>query len=201
MRSLTLVAVIAVPVFAQTVYTWEDEDGLHYTDDLSQVPKQQKKVEGVVIDARPASSGLVAPKPASTVAVAVAPAAADPRLTEYEWRDRFIGAHRRVATLKQSIAALEASLPPRTECIPQQPVTVVSGAGVAVVPAPPGTVAIGAPGGRRRLARCQVNPLHDQLRVQIAQQGVELSAAEAELEQLDRRASMEAVPREWRRGW
>lgn len=196
MRSLTLVAVIAVPVFAQTVYTWEDEDGLHYTDDLSQVPKQQKKVEGVVIDARPASSGLVAPRPTPTTV-----AVADPKLTEYEWRDRFIGAHRRVATLKQSIAALEASLPPRTECIQQQPVTMVTGGGAPVVPAPAGTIAVGTPGGRQRLARCQVNPLHDQLRVQIAQQRVELGAAEAELEQLDRRASMEAVPREWRRGW
>lgn len=199
MRSLTLLAVIAVPVFAQTVYTWEDEDGLHYTDDLSQVPKQQKKVEGVVIDARPASSGLVAPKPTT---VALAPAAADPKASEYEWRDRFIGAHRRIATLKQSIGALEASVPPRTECIPQQPATVVTGGAVTVVPATPAT-GLGplGTGTNRLLARCQVNPLHDQLRVQIAQQRVELSAAEAELEQLDRRASMEAVPREWRRGW
>ncbi|MDP1827535.1 MAG: DUF4124 domain-containing protein [Archangium sp.] len=198
MRSLTLLAVIAVPAFAQTVYTWEDDEGIHYTDDASQVPKQQKKVEGRVIDARPASSGLVAPKPA-TVAVAAAPAAANPRLTEYEWRDRFINAHRRIDTLKQGIAALQASVPPRTECIQQQPVTVVTGTGVTVVPAP----GVGTPGTgtNRRQARCQVNPLHDQLRVQIAQQQVELSAAEVDLEQLDRRASMEAVPREWRRGW
>lgn len=195
-RSLTLIALIAVPAFAQTVYTWEDEEGLHYTDDLSQVPKQQKKVEGRVIDARPASSGLAAPKPATT-AVAVAPAAANSRLTEYEWRDRFIGARRRIETLKQSIAALEATVPPRTECIQQQPVTVAPGTGVTAAPV---TGATGM-GANRRLARCQVNPLHDQLRVQIAQQQVELSAAEGDLEQLDRRASMEAVPREWRRGW
>ena len=71
MRSLTLVALIAVPAFAQTVYEWEDAAGVHYTDDVSQVPKEQKKVEKRVIDARPASTGLVA-KPAP-VLVAAAP--------------------------------------------------------------------------------------------------------------------------------
>lgn len=198
MRSLTLVAVIAVPVFAQTVYTWEDEEGLHYTDDLSQVPKK-KKVEGVALDARP-SSGLAAPKPANN-AVALAPATGNPRATEYEWRDRFISARRRIDTLKQSIAALEASVPPRTECIQQQQQVVVTGGGLTLVPAPPSVPAPVGTDANRRLTRCQVNPLHDQLKVQIAQQGVELSAAEADLEQLDRRASMEAIPREWRRGW
>ena len=59
------------------------------------------------------------------------------------------------------------------------------------------------PDSRNRGQRtyCQVNPLHDQLRVQLAQEAVELKNAELDLEQLDRRASMVAVPREWRRGW
>jgi hypothetical protein len=107
-------------------------------------------------------------------------------LAEYQWRDRFINAHARLATLRQSQAALQASLPPRIECVPQP------------VP-PPGTPAV--PGLTRPPARCQVNALYDQLMVQIAQQGVELKSAEADLEQLERRASMESIPREWRRGW
>lgn len=177
MRSLIVVAaVIAVPAFSQTVYTWEDEDGVHYTDDPSQVPKQQKKVEGVVFEPR------AAPKPVSST-VALAPAPSQPS-TEYQWRDAFIAAHRRITTLKESLTALQASLPARTECVPQPQPTVAPTTGVL----PP-------------VARCQVNKLHDQLQVQIGQKRVELASAEADLEQLDRRASMQSVPREWRRGW
>lgn len=178
MRSLTLVALIAVPAFAQTVYEWEDAEGVHYTDDLSQVPKGQKKVEGRVIDARPASTGLVS-KPAP-VLVAAAPEA---KSNEYAWRDRFISARVRIDTIRQNQAALLASAPPRVECVPQPY-------------APSGTPAVTRP-----VERCQLNYLHDQIMVQVAQLGVELKTAEFDLEQLERRASMESIPREWRRGW
>lgn len=186
MRSLTLVALIAVPAFAQTVYSWEDGEGVHYTDDLAQVPKeQQQKVEGRVLDARPASSGL-APTPVPAPVVVAVATGPGPSSNEAEWRERFISARRRIDSVRQGIAALEASLPPRTECVPQ-PMGMVGGGSVV-------------PTGRF-IARCQVNPLHDQLRVQIGQQGVELRNAELDLEQLERWASMYAVPREWRRGW
>lgn len=174
-RLLTFAAVIAVPAFAQTVYTWEDSEGLHYTDDASKVPRKAK-VKGMVSEPLPASAGLKA-EPA-TVAIAPAPTAAT---TEYEWRDRFIAAHRRIDTVRKSIAALEATLPPRTECVPQP--------------------LVADPSNRGQLPYCQVNPLHDRMRVQLAQEAVELKNAELDLEQLDRRASMVAVPREWRRGW
>lgn len=181
MRSLLLVAVIAVPAFSQTVYTWEDKDGVHYTDDPSQVPKKQKKVEGVVFEPR-------APAKASptTVALATPQPGSSPKeaSTEFEWRDAFIAAHRRIETIRQSITALQASLPARTECVPQPAVVSATGT-VAAQP----------------VARCQVNKLYDQLQVQIGQRRVELTSAEADLEQLDRRASMQSVPREWRRGW
>ena len=178
MRSLlVLAAVIAVPVSAQTVYTWEDADGVHYTDDASQVPKA-KKVEGVVFEPRQASKSTVAVAPVPTAAAA--PAATN----EYQWRDAFIAANRRITTLRESITALQTSLPPRTECVPQ-PVAVTTGTAPVVQP----------------VARCQVNRLYDQLQVEIGQKKVELAAAEADLEQLDRRASMVSVPREWRRGW
>lgn len=177
MRSLlVLAAVIAVPVSAQTVYTWEDADGIHYTDDASQVPKA-KKVEGVVFEPRPATR-------ATTVAVAPVPSAAPSATNEYQWRDAFIAANRRITNLRESITALQASLPPRTECVPQ-PVAVTTGTTPVVQP----------------VARCQVNRLYDQMQVEIGQKKVELASAEADLEQLDRRASMVSVPREWRRGW
>lgn len=174
MRSLiVLVAVIAVPAFAQTVYSWEDADGLHYTDDAAQVPKE-KKATGTVFEPR------AVPK-ATPVAVAPFPAAAPETATiEYQWRDAFIAANRRIDVLRDKIAALQASLPPRTECVPQ----------VGVL----GAVA-------QPVARCQVNKLYDQLQVEIGQNKVELSVAQSDLEQLDRRASMVGVPREWRRGW
>ena len=174
-RLITFAAVLAVPAFAQTIYTWEDSEGLHYTDDASTIPKKAK-VEGRVSDPSPASSGLKA----EGAPLAVAPVPTAPS-SEYEWRDRFIAAHRRIDTVRKSIAALEATLPPRTECVPQ--------------PVVPNTR------NRGQRTYCQVNALHDQLRVQLAQEAVELKNAELDLEQLDRRASMVAVPREWRRGW
>ena len=188
MRSLTLVALIAVPAFAQTVYSWEDEEGTHYTDDLSQVPRtSRQKVEAQVIDARPASAGLVSKPAPAQATLAMAPVAPGPSANEAEWRQRFIEARRRIDTVRQGIVALEANLPPRTECVPQ-PMNVVTSGG-AVIP------------NGQFVQRCQVNPMHDRLRVQIAQQGVELKNAELDLEQLERWASMYSIPREWRRGW
>lgn len=191
MRLLSLVAVLAVPAFAQTIYSWEDAAGVHYTDDLSQVPKKAK-VDAV--EAKRSASKAAAAPAAPATRVATAPAE---KSNEYEWRDRFIAAHRRIDTVRKSLAALEATVPPRTECVPQ-PVLQPGGQPVPLfVNQPVGTVALVDP----NRAYCQVNPLHDQLKVQIAQQAIELKNAELDLDQLDRRASMESVPREWRRGW
>ena len=190
MRLLTLAAVIAVPAFAQTVYSWEDADGLHYTDDPAQVPKQQRKVEAMQVDARPSQpQQLVASAPQQqTSRVEAAPQ------NEREWRERFIGANRRISTLRQELSALQVSLPPRTECI-AQPVTTVPGTQVITTN---GVTVVNQP---RPVARCQVNTLHDAIRVQMGQKEVELRNAELDLEQLDRQASYDSVPREWRRGW
>lgn len=186
MRSLTLVALIAVPAFAQTVYSWEDAEGIHYTDDRSQIPKD-KKVEGVVVDPHPASSGLSATPAQAPLTVALAPVAPSAS-NEREWRERFVSAHRRIDSAHRTVSALQSSLPARIECVPQ-----------------PGlrTVATGTASPRHLQSRprCQVNPLYDQLQVQIAQTQVELRDAQLDLEQLDRDASLAAVPREWRRGW
>ena len=175
---LLLAVVIAVRVSAQTVYSWEDTDGVHYTDDPAQVPKE-KKATGTVFEPRasPKNTTLVVAPAPSTVP------APDKPTTEYQWRDSFIAANRRITVLREKIAALLASLPPRTECVPQPVVANVNGQ------------------VQRPVARCQVNVLYDQLQVEIGQNKVELAAAEADLDQLDRRASMVGVPREWRRGW
>jgi hypothetical protein len=187
-RLLTLAAVIAVPASAQMVYSWEDADGLHYTDDPAQVPKQQRKVEATQVDARPSQQQVAtAPSPQPS-RVEAAPQ------NERERRERFIGANRRISTLRQELSALQVSLPPRTECI-AQPVNTVPGTQVITAN---GVTVVNQP---RPLALCQVNALHDAIRVQLGQKEVELRNAELDLEQLDRQASFESVPREWRRGW
>ncbi len=208
-RTLALAALIAVPAVAQTVYSWEDADGTHYTDDPTQVPKKAK-VAAMVVDAAPAAprqAVAAAPRPASPPSPSEAP------LDERAWRERFIAANRRITTVKQNIAALEASLPPRTECIAQPLVPVgtvqVGSTPGAPITAGPGTQVVTSNGITTvnrgvvvsPAARCQVNPLHDRLRLQIAQEHVALEDAKLDLEQLDRQASYDAVPREWRRGW
>lgn len=212
MRTLLALALFSLPVAAQTVYSWEDAEGVHFTDDLSQVPKDARNLEA----AQHARVARPAPAQTTTAAVAspatAAPAAPASGLDEREWRGRFVTAHRRISTLQQELRALEASLPPRTECIAPplvpggavmvngygQPVTVTTGAqvvtqnGVRTLVNGP----VVAPG-----TRCRVNELHDRLKVQIAEENVKLKDAQLDLEQLERDASYAGVPREWRRGW
>lgn len=200
MRTLACLALISFPAIAQTVYSWEDADGVHYTDDLSQVPKKGK-VEAQLIDAAPSRPAKGQEAGAQTTAAA--PSAPPPAANdERAWRDRFIGANRRISTLKQEVAALQASLPARTECVPQPSVTSqVQTSGGTVIITPGATTAAGTVVVQQPTTQCQVNPLHDRIRLRIEQKKVELRDAELDLEQLDRQASYDAVPREWRRGW
>lgn len=190
MRHLLLVALISAPAFAQ-VFSWEDGEGVHYTNDASAVPKgvKVKKVEAENLGV-PASP---VPKREEQVELAAAPrpapaptSPANPSV-EREWRDRFIQANRAIATKKQELSALEVSLPNKVDCVPQQ----------RVVQPAPGTAAQPF----TTTTRCVPNSMYDRIKLQIEQKRVELKDAEFDLEQLDRRASFEGVPREWRRGW
>lgn len=184
MRHLFLAVLISAPAFAQ-VFSWEDKDGVHYTNDVAAVPKGAKvtKVAEDVSDpvqARPSVEVAAAPRPASSP-----PSPANPTV-EREWRDRFIQLHRAIVTKKQELSALEASLPNKVDCVPQP----------RVAPAVNGQVA-----QQQVVTRCMPNTMHDRIKLQIEQKRVEVKDAENDLEQLDRRASLESVPREWRRGW
>lgn len=200
MRSCLLLVLLAAATEAQVIYSWEDSEGVHYTDDPARVPKDRRSVQKRVMEGGAESSGLTstkAPLPPSLGSgpAAPAPIAAPQQPNEREWRDRFIAAYRHIDTLKRSIAALEASLPPRIECAPQPRMAVETASTTNSLSAPgqgPATIPHG---------RCLGNPLHDRIRLQIAQQGVELKDAKLDLEQLERQASQEAIPREWRRGW
>jgi len=187
MHRVSLLVLIAVPALAQTVYSWEDEDGVHYTDDPAQVPKkgQRVDVQSAEGESRPSRPATIAPSPPSRPATS--PTGPD---NEREWRDRFVTAHRRISTLKQELSALETSLPPPTRCVTQQPTAPTQDPDVVVLPNPAQT-----------RTRCEPNPLYERFKLSIEQKKVEVRDAELDLEQLDRQASYDSVPREWRRGW
>lgn len=183
MRLILIAALVAAPAFAQQVYTWEDQDGVHYTDDPSQVPKGAKVASEKLAPSRPSNPG-------NEVASSTTPAAASPQPSsvragpqdERRWRDRFIEAYRRVDTLKQSINALATSIPPATTC---------------------STVQQQSPNGAPLplQQQCFPNLTHDRMVAELAQKRVELKDAELDIERLEREATMAQVPREWRRGW
>lgn len=179
---ILLLALVAFPALAQ-IYSWEDKEGVHYTDDPSTVPKGVKANRQERQLSRPAVEAVAAsPK--------LGPLNTELPVREREWRDRFIEATRRIQTRKQELGALEASLPAKETCSQVRQV---------VTPTVQGQVAGDAKG--QLVTQCVPNPMYDRIRLQMEQKQVEIREAELDLEQLDRRASMESVPREWRRGW
>ncbi len=181
MRALALVVVVgAGSAFAQTVYSWEDKDGVHYTDDAAQVPaKAKNRTEEKMEASRPAAaakpeSATAAAKDARAAQVAQAQSDAE---TERQWRERFITLRRRIDTQRDLVARLRVvqANAARVTCVPQQ----LNG---HTFPCPP-------------------NYEYDRVSTQLAVEQTRLEEAERELEQLDREASYAGVPREWRRGF
>lgn len=218
MRAYALAAaLVAVPAVAQTVYSWEDADGVHYTDDPSQVPKKTKKVGATTyqVDNRPRATPAATPVATQrSPGLTAEPSRPAAKLDERGWRDRFVTATRRITTLEQGIKALQAALPPRTECVPQPLIPVgtvqVGQQQGAPITTTPGQQVVTNNGyttvvnGNRvysPAARCQVNAEYDRINREIELKRVELRDAQTDLEQLDRQASYDGVPREWRRGW
>ncbi len=171
--------------FAQTIYKWEDASGTHYADSMSAVPKSARNVETMrVVRDAPAPAPTPVPSPAPTVVVHNSNGQVwedSAGLNESQWRDRFIKANRKIQTLEAQLAAADAN--PLTVCPPP-----VVQNGAIVQPA--------AAGGR-----CVLPNEYEQHRARIAQQKIDLVDARADLEQLERLASEQGVPREWRRGW
>ena len=159
----TLLALVALPAFAQTVYSWEDKDGVHYTDDPSLVPGKARTDATLLqpkVDPKPADDSAqvvmdspTSPKPQTPATVAPQqpavtqrqpPLVAQPTRdepNEQEWRNRFITANRRIETLEKNYSALERSRPQRVECVAQPlvPVGTVrmdATTGAPIAPAP-----------------------------------------------------------------
>jgi hypothetical protein len=188
MRPLLLAVMVvgAVPALAQTVYSWEDADGVHYTDDPAQVPARATKRSEQKYERSPAPS-----TPQVTVAVAeqverekVAHAEAAKRREEADrqseqaWRERFVTLNRNITSQKDLITRLKAALPASPFAC-AQPLSV----------------------GRRVVLPCNGNFEYERQTARIATEQAHLDDLERQLEQLDREASYAAVPREWRRGF
>ncbi|MGV3623212.1 MAG: DUF4124 domain-containing protein [Archangium sp.] len=211
MRALTLAALVAAPVFAQTVYSWEDASGVHYTDDPSLVPAKYRKGNATLFDEKSRPAAVKAQAQVQPTTQPSRPASSGP--DERAWRDRFITANRRITTLEQTITALKTSLPPRTECVPQPLVPVgtvrvdnTTGAPITTAPGQQvitqnGYTVVNGGTVYSPAANCQVNREYDRINREIELKQVELKDAKTDLEQLDRQASYDGIPREWRRGW
>jgi hypothetical protein len=167
----TLLALFALPAFAQTVYSWEDKDGVHYTDDPSLVPSKARTDATLLspkVTPRPATPAddsvqVVMDSPTSTqpqqpatqpqqqvVTQRQPPLVAQPTReepNEQEWRNRFITATRRIETLEKNYSALERSRPQRVECVAQPLVPVGTvrmdpTTGAPIAPAPGSQVVV-----------------------------------------------------------
>jgi hypothetical protein len=177
---LALLALVLAwaPAFGQVVYSWEDEEGVHYTDDPSSVPAKARKVEKARYDDE---GPRVKPKPALLARLDApsepAPATQAPQAAaeqEALWRGKFIDVSRRIAFLKDSLASLTSSRPPAMTCVN---------------------------GNLQLRGYCTENPEHVRVRALVAEQTAQLRDAEREYEQLERDASYQSIPREWRRGY
>lgn len=184
----TLVAILAFagPVFAQSIYTWTDETGEHFTNDVARVPHQGDVkvrvttgdfVSTVAVERLPAVA-LVVPAP-----VAV--------LDESAWRATYRAARLKVRELEDGIEAQrrvieESGLPvtTRMHCSVGTGLVVASGQ------------LVGSGAARSRVCGTWH---HDAEVLKLEVDRRALVRAREELAELDRRAAFEAVPLEWRR--
>lgn len=187
MRLLFIAVLISAPAFAQ-VYSWEDRSGLHYTTDARAVPRGARVT--MLAKVGRADAAHARPPTERAAPPPVAPASPTNPSVEREWRDQFIQLHRAIATKHQELSALEVSLPNKVDCV-AQPL-------IALPEVPQATTTAPLPFAN---TRCMPNAMYDRIKLKLEQKRVEVSDAENDLVQLDRRASLEGVPREWRRGW
>ena len=194
MRTLLAVttAVLACAVHAQTVYTWEDKDGVHYTDDRSQIPRGVKAREETMEAPPPSTSTVAAPVPPTEARKTPAPGG----LTERAWRDRFVTATRRIDTLQKTIESMRATMPSQTTCTLVNVPVANPGGQPVLINGQPVTQVSTLP-----VQQCGRSFAYEQAQRDLARKEIELQNAELDLQQLDRDASYAGVPREWRRGW
>lgn len=183
--ALTALALCASAASAQTVWTWTGPDGeVHYTDDQGTIPPGVKAqpTEGQPLGVVEVGQG------AKPVPVAPPPVPAPPRsgpADEARWRREFRAAREQVARLEAQVAqdraALEVNgLPITAQSQCRRTVRTVGGVVTAWGPCVPRPDA---------LTRAKLKLTQDEKALQGARQA---------LDDLERRASEQAVPRAWR---
>jgi hypothetical protein len=184
----------AAPALAQDrIYRWVDAGGeVHYTNDPSSIPSARRPqarvtrgAELMVVQTRPDSPPPrppAAPAEASTGAPAAAARPLDEGVPpppgaltgdEARWRDQFKKAHGDVTRLEKAAQEDRARL--------ADP----AANGIPVVLDPRGGV--------------KPNPELDRVKERLTRTEQDLDGARRKLDDLDRQASRESVPREWRR--
>jgi hypothetical protein len=221
---VALVAVTSLVTFGQSVYTWEDADGLHFTDNPAQVPPKAK-VKVLAPSAPLGAPGPVPQDAAPTGPQVSSPSSPEPRAAPASAADSGPAesapptatgvptvapnpptvspepaADRDAPLDERAWRARFVSATRRVGTLRDRVTTLERGRASRAdcVPEPLTAAEVSAPGGT---TRCRSSATQDRLQARLAEVHGELREAELELEALDREASSLSVPREWRRGW
>ncbi|MEN9798204.1 MAG: hypothetical protein RL653_1900 [Pseudomonadota bacterium] len=184
-----LVAAVAPVAGAQEVYTWTDASGTtHFSENPAEAPRGVKvrTLSGEEVSVLPSGpSPAKKPSPPAPQEVPdggtvqrVRVPRVDPRAEEQRWREAFRSAHARVLQLEEAVAA------------GVREVEEVNGLPIR------GRVQCANMGGS-----CMgfADPRWEQARQKLEADRAALVQARAALDELERRASSQSVPREWRR--
>jgi hypothetical protein len=178
-----LLLLLASPAMAQPIYRWLDEEGVtHYTNDAANVPKGQK----AEVTAGDEISVISRPAPAKPSSAAEAGSGATAErgfrseqdlMIEQQWRTAFRDAYSRIVALESTIEGDRRILDRHGGELP-----------LRFFSAPIyGGFGMGWP-----------EPWYDEIKQRIGQNEAELRRAREALSDLERYASRQAVPREWR---
>ncbi len=213
-----VLTLFAAPALAQAFYRWVDASGTtHYTDNSSTIPQGATvfATEGEPISemGKPGPVPLAAPRPpVESRRVDNDPAV--PTSSEQFWRTQFRAAKEKIRLLEDEIATDRRinedvnGLPAAVSysCFPPylgQIAPTRYGGSIAI--GPQGTQAnigpLPQPNYAHHFNTCiqTVNPDYERARQRLEKNRAALERAKEDLHELERRASFEAVPLEWRR--
>jgi hypothetical protein len=199
---LALSLLLCSAVQAQSVYRWSDAEGnIHYTDDATTIPKGATVV---ATDGSPISE-MGAPPPVTKVAVVTQPAqvaathATDPSIpstSEQYWRGQFRAAREKIHKLEDDLAADNHKIDTNGFTVSNRyncnPGNVYTNGGYATPV---------YPNGYYNNGNCiaTIDPEYQRTKDRLVKNKQALERAKEELHELERQASFNAVPNEWRR--
>jgi hypothetical protein len=175
--ALPIALCLALPAFADPIYKWVDQDGEeHFTNDATTIPAGQKteittgEEIGVLLTKKDARQSEEEPQAAAKPGKKER-SADDQAAAEREWRQRFRYARDRVAEHEARVAQDQQQY----DGLKDVDASITTGPGYAKVDRPA-----------------------ERARQLLQQDQAALKHARADLEQLERDASKQAIPRAWR---